>query len=101
MGSTHPSIFQQLYSGEINFEVTGFFDCGFTVKIGDALGGYLAKAQVDTWAEVEAWLRQQLADWDKIASLPRKAPADTRRKALVEDFGISPEVVHRLYGDEL
>ena len=70
------------------------------MKIGDALGGYLAEAQVDTWAEVEAWLRQQLADWDKITSLPRKA-TDTRLNALVEDFGISPDVVHRLYGDEL
>jgi hypothetical protein len=53
------SIFQRLYNSEINFEVSGFFDAGFDVRLGDALNGFLAQGKVETWAEVEAWLRDQ------------------------------------------
>ena len=53
------SIFQQLYDSEINFEVSGFYDAGFDVRLGDALNGLVAEGKVETWVEVEAWLRDQ------------------------------------------
>jgi hypothetical protein len=52
------SIFQRLYDSEINFEVSGFYDAGFDVRLGDALNGFL-EGKVETWAEAEAWLRDQ------------------------------------------
>jgi hypothetical protein len=53
------NIFQRLYDSEINFEVSGFYDAGFDVRLGDALNGFLVEGKVKTWAEVEAWLRDQ------------------------------------------
>jgi hypothetical protein len=53
------SIFQRLYDSEINFEVSGFYDAGFDVRLGDALNGFLVEGKVKTWDEVEAWLREQ------------------------------------------
>jgi hypothetical protein len=53
------SIFQRLYDSEINFEVSGFYDAGFDVRLGDALNGFLAHGKVATWADAEAWLREQ------------------------------------------
>jgi hypothetical protein len=46
------SILQRLYDSEINFEVAGFYDAGFDVRLGDALNGFLADGKVETWAEV-------------------------------------------------
>src|SRR5262245_44111134 len=51
------SILQRLYDSEINFEVAGFYDAGFHVQLGDVLNGFIAEGKVETWAEVEAWLR--------------------------------------------
>jgi hypothetical protein len=42
------SIFQRLYDSEINFEVSGFYDAGFEVRLGDALNGFLAHGKVET-----------------------------------------------------
>ncbi len=53
------SIVQRLYDSEINFEVSGFYDAEFDVRLGDALNGSLAEGKVETWAEAEAWLRDQ------------------------------------------
>jgi hypothetical protein len=53
------SIFQRLYDSEINFEVSAFYDAGFDVRLGDALNGFLAHGKGGTWAEAEAWLRDQ------------------------------------------
>jgi len=49
------SIFQQIYDCEINFEISCFWDGGFTIKLGDKSNGYKAIAVVDTWGEVEDW----------------------------------------------
>jgi hypothetical protein len=53
------SILQRLYDSEINFEISSFYDAGFDVRLGDALNGFLAHGKVETWAEAEAWLRDQ------------------------------------------
>jgi hypothetical protein len=53
------SILQRLYDSEINCAVSGFYDAGFDVRLGDTLNGFLAQGKVETWAEVEAWLRDQ------------------------------------------
>ena len=31
----------------------------FDVRLGDHLNGFIAKGKVETWAEAEAWLREQ------------------------------------------
>jgi hypothetical protein len=53
------SVFRRLYDSEINFEVSGFYDAGFDVRLGDHLNGFLAEGKVETWDEAEAWLRDQ------------------------------------------
>ena len=60
MAESPMSILQRLYDSEINFEVSGFYDAGFDVRLGDHLNGFLAEGKVETWAEVEAWLRDQV-----------------------------------------
>jgi len=49
------SIFQKVYDSEINFQVSTFWDGGFTIKMGDEMNGFKDKlgATVDTWEEVE------------------------------------------------
>jgi hypothetical protein len=53
------NIFQRLYDSEINFEVTGFYDAGFNVRLGDGLNGFVERGKAETWEQVEAWLRDQ------------------------------------------
>jgi hypothetical protein len=53
------SIFQSLYDCQINFEVSCFSDDHFIVRLGDAINGFEEQEQVQTWAEVEKWLRVQ------------------------------------------
>ena len=59
MGESPMSIFQRLYDSEINFEVSGFYDAGFGVRLGDHLNGFLTEGKVETWADAETWLREQ------------------------------------------
>jgi hypothetical protein len=59
MGIFTMSILQRLYDSEINFEVSGFYDAGFDVRLGDALNGFVEQGKADTWEQVEAWLRDQ------------------------------------------
>jgi hypothetical protein len=54
------SILQRLYDSEVNFRLAGFYDAGFDVQLGDALNGFIAEGKVETWAEVEAWLRSDV-----------------------------------------
>jgi hypothetical protein len=56
---TAMSILQRLYDSEINFEVTGFYDAGFDVRLGDDLNGFIEQGKVETWEQAEAWLRDQ------------------------------------------
>jgi hypothetical protein len=53
------STLQRLYDSEINFEVSGFYDAGFDVRLRDHFNGFIAKGKVETWAEAEAWLRDK------------------------------------------
>jgi hypothetical protein len=53
------SILQRLYNSEINFEVSAFYDAGFDVRLGDHLNGFLVEGKAETWADAEAWLREQ------------------------------------------
>jgi len=53
------SIFQRLYDSEIDFEVASFYGAGIDVRLGDAINGFVAEGKVETWAEVEPWLRDQ------------------------------------------
>jgi hypothetical protein len=53
------SILQRLYDSEINFEISGFYDAGFDVRLGDALNGFVDQGKIETWADAEAWLRDQ------------------------------------------
>ncbi|HUS09537.1 MAG TPA: hypothetical protein VMZ30_03645 [Pyrinomonadaceae bacterium] len=57
MSEHEPSVFQQLYDSEINFAVSCLWDGGFQVKLGDPSNGFKAVANLDSWEEVEPWLR--------------------------------------------
>ena len=89
------SILQRLYDSEINFEVSGFYDAGFDVRLGDALNGFLAEGKVETWAEAEAWLRDQA-----LAHFPDSEFARTnseRRKPLKGDGTRAPTAPTKVF----
>jgi hypothetical protein len=50
------SVIGDLYENEINVHISSFWDCGFLVKLGDAVNGYSAGAVVDSWDDVERWI---------------------------------------------
>lgn len=50
---------QRLYSSEINFSVSCFWDGRFDVKLGDDMNGFKAEANLDTYVEVLAWLDKE------------------------------------------
>jgi hypothetical protein len=52
-------VFQQLYDSEISFSVSCRRDCGFHVRLGDEINGYVSETRVETWDEVEPWLRTE------------------------------------------
>ena len=53
------STFQDLYDSEINFSISCFWDGGFEVKLGDLRNGFEAQTRVETWDEIEPWLRAE------------------------------------------
>jgi hypothetical protein len=53
------SVFQQLYDSEISFSVSCFWDGGFLVKLGDERDGFVSETRVETWDDVEPWLRAE------------------------------------------
>jgi hypothetical protein len=52
------SVFQRLYDSEINFRVSCFWDNRFDVALGDEMNGFGAKANLETWGEVEQWFEE-------------------------------------------
>jgi hypothetical protein len=57
MSEHEQSVFQKLYDSEINFSVSCLWDGGFQVKLGDATNGYKYEASLDSWDDVEPWLK--------------------------------------------
>jgi len=54
------SVFQRYYDEETNFEITTFWDKGFTVRFGDYMNGYSAPIYCDTWQDVEKIFKKRL-----------------------------------------
>ena len=52
----YKSIFQQIYDSEINFEISNFYDDGFTIKVGDNLNGFDDRSYASEWKDVESAL---------------------------------------------
>jgi hypothetical protein len=52
-------ILSALYESEINASISWLWDGEINVALGDELSGYYAEAQVSTFAEATAWLRDQ------------------------------------------
>ena len=50
------SVIQKLYDSEINCLISSFWQCGFTVKIGDDMNGFAAETEVETVQEATDWL---------------------------------------------
>lgn len=53
------SVIQDLYSSEINFSVSTFWDGGFDVKLGDHVNGFRGETCVERRGQVEPWLTEQ------------------------------------------
>ena len=49
-------VLDALYASELNFSISCFWDAGIDVKLGDAMNGFDAEANVATAAEAAAWL---------------------------------------------
>jgi hypothetical protein len=52
------SLIQDLHDSEINCATQTFFDGVFQAKLGDPLNGFSAEANLDSWEELENWLRK-------------------------------------------
>lgn len=52
---------QEYYDQELNFEITTFWDEGFTIRFGDPVNGYSKPIFCDTWEEVEKAFKKKLA----------------------------------------
>jgi len=57
------NIFQEVYDNEINFEISCFWDGGFTVQLGDRMNGFKDGWEVDTWEEVETSLASRVVEY--------------------------------------
>ena len=51
-------IASDLYSSEINFTISTFWDAGYTVKLGDKLNGYSVQRSADTLEEAFEILKE-------------------------------------------
>lgn len=47
---------QALYDSEINFEISTFWDGGYTAKLGDAMNGFVAEKSFDCLPVAMRWL---------------------------------------------
>ena len=52
---------QALYDRDINFQLSTFWDGGFTVRLGDEMNGFAAQGTFPTLEEPVAWLVSQAA----------------------------------------
>jgi len=50
------NILQQIYDSEINFEITTFWDGGFTARLGDNMNGFKAENTLDTFQDAVKFL---------------------------------------------
>ncbi len=48
---TYIDILEDLYSRELNFEISSFWDAGYSVKLGDKTGGYIWEGDFDDLRE--------------------------------------------------
>jgi squalene cyclase len=70
------TIFRDLYDSEINYSISCFWDCGWTVKLGDPLNGWAAEAYCDSWDEAAQFLRRAA-----ITAYPDSSFAEKHRSA--------------------
>ncbi|MGH6982047.1 MAG: hypothetical protein ACREFC_12650 [Stellaceae bacterium] len=52
------AILQELHDSGINASVATFYDGIFFCRIGDSVNGYLAEANLGSWAESVRWLEE-------------------------------------------
>ena len=52
---------QRIYDSEINVSISWLWDGGFTVRLGDQIGGYQAEETVDAVADIVPWLQHAIA----------------------------------------
>lgn len=53
------TIFQELYDSEINFEISTFWDGGFTAKLGDEQNGFKAERICKSMMEAAEFLERE------------------------------------------
>ncbi len=53
-------ILKEIYSREVNFSLTTFWDNGYEAKLGDEMNGFVAEDNFDTLEEAIEFLRDQL-----------------------------------------
>ena len=53
------SVLQELHDSEINALLASFFADAWTVKLGDALNGFVSDASISSEAEAYVWLEQK------------------------------------------
>ena len=59
---TLDQVLADLYASEINARISWLWDGGIDVALGDQLSGYVAEANVATFAEAAQWLRDRAVE---------------------------------------
>jgi hypothetical protein len=72
---------QAIYDSEINVEISWFWDCGFTVRLGDQMNGFQAEETLATVAEIMPWLQEAIAHFYPDSTYSQKLDVELRKMA--------------------
>jgi hypothetical protein len=82
---------QKIYDSEINVRIGWFRDCGFEVRLGDEMNGYLAEESVRTIDEVVPWLQEAIAHFYPNSTYAASLDPELRSRAAKRLFR-SPKI---------
>lgn len=72
---------QAIYDSEINVEISWFWDCGVTVRLGDQMNGFQAEETLATIAEIVPWLQEAIAHFYPDSTYSQGLDAGLRKRA--------------------
>lgn len=79
-------VLADLYASEINFQISSFWDCGYSVALGDEMNGFKARGHVDVLTDAGQWFIDNAVMWfpgSRFAELYRES-ATPGRTAVIE-----------------
>jgi hypothetical protein len=72
---------QKIYDSEINIRIGWFWDCGFELRIGDEMNGFLAEETVASVSEIVPWLQEAIAHFYPTSTYAASLDPELRARA--------------------